>query len=437
MDTQFFNSESKKYNSIEIPISLDTRVRQSLALARKKRIKTKIIKHTSVIAVFFAIFVSTVNIFPQVARALSSVPVLDKLISFISFDQGLENAVEKGALQAVFHSEEKNGVKLTITSIAGDQNHLWVGYTLEGEGKLQLTNPHITDIEDKPISHFSTIYYSDDSTENYFEIGFVENDKLPSSMKLLCSVNKIDKSEFLQVVDSVPSRESTKVADFEIPITLDENIIKKDNRLIEINNKTIKTEIGLLNLFKLNTSTTRTSLEFTLSSEEYKFMSFKNPRLEDSSGKVYSSSGAYSSLTKDGKNNIDFQGEIKDEFAGLTFKCDGMYYIKTKEDFITVDLKNKLVEPNSFGFRFVSAKDSQLIIAGDDISTVNFDEVEIETMDNPIRSSGISCRDENGKKSVEVYFDLGKFKGDKLTFKISHLMAENMITKPYSIKLIP
>jgi hypothetical protein len=437
MDTQFFNSESKKYNSIEIPIALDTRVRQSLAIARKKRMKAKIIKSTSVAVVFFAILVSTVNIFPQVAKALSSVPVLDKLISLISFDQGLKNAVEKGALQAVFFSEEKNGVKLTITSIAGDQNHLWVGYTLEGEGELQLTNPHITDIEDKPIPHFSSIYYSDESTENYFEIGFVDNDKLPSSIKLLCSINKTYKSELLQAGESAQSRESAKVADFEVPITLDENIFKNDKRLIEINNKSIKTDIGTLNLFKLNTSTTRTSLEFTLSSDKYKFMSFKNPRLEDNLGKIYSTSSAYSSLTMDEKNNIDFQGEINNELAGLTFKCDGIYYIKTKEDFITVDLKNKLVEPNSFGFRFVSLKDNQLIIAGDNISTVNFDEVDAGSKYNPVRSVGVSTRDENGKKSAEVYLDLGEFEGDKLTLKVSHLIAENMVTKPYSINLIP
>lgn len=430
MNKQSFENEIKKYNAIEIPSSLDLKVKQSLKLAKKKRKSRSAFNFVIGVAALFTIFITTVNIFPEVAKALSSVPGLEKLIHFITFDKGLENAVNKGEYQEINYTEEQNGVKLTITSIAGDSRHLWVGYKLEGEEMLSL-KPEIMDLRsNNSIPHFSSISLPNGKEESFFEIGFGENKEVFNEIKLIC-----------EVYENKGKDENNKpIATFEIPITLDDNIFKNSAKDINLENKTLKTEIGMIDFYKLTTSTTRITLEFLLNSEEYKFMSFKNPRLEDKNGKVYSPAGLYSISTMDGKNKIDFQGELQKDNMDIAFKCDGIYYLKAKEDYITVDVKNRLVEPNSFGFKFINLENNQLAIGSDKVASASFNEVKDQEGKTFVKPAGISVstgKDKTGKdkNSMEAYFNVDGTIKDKLRLEITRILDEDKITKPYSIIL--
>lgn len=430
MNKQFFESETKKYNAIEIPNSLDLKVKQSLKLAKKKRKSKQALNFVIGVAALFTILITTVNVFPQVAKALSSVPGLEKLIHFITFDKGLENAVNKGEYQEINYTEEQNGVKLTITSIAGDSRHLWVGYKLEGEEMLSL-KPEIMDAQsNNSIPHFSSISLPNGKEESFFEIGFGENKEFFNEIKLICEVYK----------NKGKDENNKPIATFEIPIKLDANIFKNSAKDINLENKTLETEIGMMNFYKLTTSTTRITLEFSLNSEEYKFMSFKNPRLEDKSGKVYSPAGVYSISTMDGKNKIDFQGELQKDNRDITFKCDGIYYLRSDENHITVELKNRLVEPNSFGFKFINLENNKLTIGSDKVASAGFNEVKDEEGKTIVKSAGISVstgKDKAGKEknSMEAYFDVDGSIRDKLRLEILSILDEDKKTKPYSITL--
>lgn len=210
--------------------------------------------------------------------------------------------------------------------------------------------------------------------------------------------------------------------------------------MVEIENKDLHIDIGMLNFYKITTSTTRISLEFSLSSDQYEFMSFKNPRLEDKSGKVYSPAGFYSTSTIDGKNKIDFQGELQKDNMGITFKCDGIYYLKAKEDYIIVDLKNRLVEPNSFGFKFINLENNKLAIGSDKVASASFNEVKDQDGKTFVKPAGISVstgKDKTGKdkNSMEAYFDVDGTIKDKLRLEVTWILDEDKMTKPYSIIL--
>ena len=430
MNKQSFEGEIKKYNAIEIPNSLDLKVKQSLKLAKKKRKSKRAFNFVIGVAALFTIFITTVNIFPEVAKALSSVPGLEKLIHFITFDKGLENAVKKGEYQEINYTEEQNGVKLTITSIAGDSRHLWVGYKLEGEEMLSL-KPEIMDVQsNNSIPYFSSISLPNGKEESFFEIGFGENKEFSNEIKLICEVYK----------NKGKDENNKPISTFEVPITLDSSIFKDNTRVVEIENKDLHIDIGMLNFYKITTSTTRISLEFSLSSDQYEFMSFKNPRLEDKSGKVYSPAGFYSTSTIDGKNKIDFQGELQTDNMGITFKCDGIYYLKAKEDYIIVDLKNRLVEPNSFGFKFINLENNKLAIGSDKVASASFNEVKDQDGKTFVKPAGISVstgKDKTGKdkNSMEAYFDVDGTIKDKLRLEVTWILDEDKMTKPYSIIL--
>lgn len=438
MDQQFFESENKKYNDIQIPDSLDFKVRQSIKLAKKKRKSNTAFKVSTAIAAVLAVFIITVNASPQVAKALSSVPLLDKFIAFITLDKGLENAVQKGEYQEINYTAEQNGVKLTITSIAGDRRHIWVGYRLEGKGKLNVS-PRIVDAQSNlPLSSIISFPGTNEKEESYYEIGIDEWKEYSNEIKLICEVYK-NKTYYNE--DGTIHSESNEfdrnniVATFEIPITLDKKIFKTNTAVIGLEDKELKTDIGILNFYKLTTSTTRTTLEFSLDSEEYKFMSFYNPRLVDSSGKIYSTASSYSSSTGEGRNKIDFQGEISKDSSSLTFKCDGIYYIRAKEDYIVVDFKNKVIEPNSFGFKLIGLQGNQLTIGSDNVSSVSFSDTKDNEGNIVAENDGVSARESNGKRSVEAYFNLKNVTDDKIRLPIFWILDENRKTKSYSIEI--
>lgn len=48
-----------------------------------------------------------VNMFPTVAYAMSNIPGINKLVEFVKFDKGFDNAVEEGLVKEINFKEEK------------------------------------------------------------------------------------------------------------------------------------------------------------------------------------------------------------------------------------------------------------------------------------------------------------------------------------------
>ena len=263
----------------------------------------------------------------------------------------------------MYYEEEKNGVKISISSIVGDRNHMWIFYDLNKD--ITTTYSEFTLIDNatnEPISAGYAYTLNDNNDGAILEVSLSKEETVSNNIKLLCKVYNgmpLDKQEEL-------------LAEFEVPINLDSKLLNPEIKAIDIKNRSISTDIGEIIFHKLTSTTTTTTLEFDLSSDRYEFMGFENPRLEDSNGNVYNQSYMYFSETYEPSKSksVFFQGELKDKIKGLTFKCDGFYYLDTKQNTIEIDLKNKTIEANGLDFELVKLENNILTLKANNMRNV-------------------------------------------------------------------
>ena len=228
------------------------------------------------------------------------------------------------------------------------------------------------------------------------------------------------------------------IASFNIPISLEKEIFNSELKEIPLDNNLINTELGNIEIISLKSSKTRAVMEFKLDSDKYEYMNFENPRLIDDKGNIYEISSSY--ISGSDENNeikiVELQGEIKDTIKSLTFKFDSMYYARKDNRIITVDLKNKLVEPNDYNFEFESLIGNELILKAEDVESVSFENIILENSEELISESGVSCisDEENDKHYVRSYLKLNDANTDKVELKIYWIMKDK--TKGNSIDLI-
>ena len=431
MKEQFFEKEFKNYNDIKIPDSLDFKVRQSLKLAKNKKRKSRLIKFSSVAASFLLAFITMINVSPTIARALYSVPGLNGIVSFVTIDKGYKNAVDKGIYKELYYEEEKNGVKISISSIVGDRNHMWIFYDLNKD--ITTTYSEFTLIDNatnEPISAGYAYTLNDNNDGAILEVSLSKEETVSNNIKLLCKVYNgmpLDKQEEL-------------LAEFEVPINLDSKLLNPEIKAIDIKNRSISTDIGEIIFHKLTSTTTTTTLEFDLSSDRYEFMGFENPRLEDSNGNVYNQSYMYFSETYEPSKSksVFFQGELKDKIKDLTFKCDGFYYLDTKQNTIEIDLKNKTIEANGLDFELVKLENNILTLKANNMRNVILEASDDQHVGDYNIKKTFPFSEHLTESNVPYEFidiDISKFNEDKLKLKIIRYIDMTKKTEPFSIKL--
>ena len=339
MSKNYFDDEKLQYENIEIPKELDFMVKKTLKEGRlKRRLKTAY-KYGVGIASSFLVFVLLVNMFPTVAYAMSKIPGISKLVEIVKFDKGFDNAVEKGLVKEINFEEEKNGVKLKVNTVAGDWKSLWIDYEITSDTELGVTvsvNDSGTENRIPVLIEFSQ---GENEEEKYIKIEFQE---FHENFDLEFNIFKDDEA----------AMSGNYIASFNIPISLEKEIFNSELKEIPLDNNLINTELGNIEIISLKSSKTRAVMEFKLDSDKYEYMNFENPRLIDDKGNIYEISSSY--ISGSDENNeikiVELQGEIKDTIKSLTFKFDSMYYARKDNRIITVDLKNKLVEPNDYNF---------------------------------------------------------------------------------------
>lgn len=422
MKEQLFEREDKNYNDIKIPESLDFRVRQSLKIAKRKERNFKLIKVSTVAACFLIAFITLVNVSPNIAKAFYSIPGLKGFVSWLSLDKGFMNAIEKESYQNIYYEDEKNGVKFTINSIVGDKNHMWISYDLHGKEDLRAIDLTIIDSStNKVIPAPVLFFFGDTNKEKHFEVIMPSDINYSNNIKLVCDVSK----------NGLAADNKSIVASFEVPITLDSNILNANFSNIPIKNRILSTAIGEISFDELNTSTTITNLEYSYSNEEFIFEGFFNARLEDSEGNVYNSSMLGYSSTGTTKKILSFQGEIKNSSKDLTFKCDGIYYTYSKQASIVVDLKNKKLDSKGLDLELVKLENNKLTL-----KAYNMSDVKIKPMGNYDMEASYHLElTDKSQPYALINLNLENFKEEKLELTLSWFVDTPITTGPYSIKL--
>lgn len=344
-----FNKERIIYKNIEIPEDLDFLVVKSITEGKKKNNRVSII--FKIVAASFIAFIIALNLFPRFSIVAQGLPIIGKLVQFLTIDKGFNNAIDAGLIQNIGYEDEVNGIKLKVTNVVGDYKSMWIEYEVEEGYRVEVD---LTDInEQEKIKAFNS-----QSTEAYGKSGNYIN----------CKFEKFEQ-EFLMIFNVYNNDKSEVLATFKVPIKLADKFNKEINEL-PIKNNIIKTEIGDIEIKGINTSKTRTSLTFTLNSDEYNFVRFENLVLIDSTGEEYKVSSSYLNFDDNGNNNIEFEGEIKGD--NIIFKCDNIFYDKKYDKKLIVYLNNKLIQDNEYNTTFESYENNILKLKTSDVEGINF-----------------------------------------------------------------
>ena len=343
-----FEKEKIAYKNIETPEDLDFLVSKFIHEGKKKNNKIGLIVKI-VAASFMSIFL-VLNLVPKVSIVAQSLPIIGKLAELLTIDKGFSNAVEANLVQNIGYENEINGIKLKVSNVVGDYKTIWIEYEVEEEYnvKVDLLNQN----EEDKISAF----YSH-TTEAYGKSGNY----------IQCNFEKFDQ-EFLMIFNIYNKDRSESLAVFKVPIKLEDKFGKGKND-IDISNNIIKTEVGDIEIKSINSSKTRTSLNFSLHSDEYNFVSFQNPVLIDDKGIEYEMSNLLS--YPNGDKRIEFEGEVKD--SNIIFKCDGIFYDKKYGKKLIVDLNNKLVQDNEYNTTFESYENNILQLKTENVEDIEFE----------------------------------------------------------------
>lgn len=444
MNREYFDKEKQEYENIEIPRDLDFIVRKTLKNGRNKKRNKVILNISTVAAGIFIVFTLAVNLFPKVAYAASLIPGVNKLVELVTWDKGFDNAIDEGLTQEINFEEEKEGITLKVESLAGDWKKLWINYSIEdGSENINDSNgmpKYNVEINVKLPEKYEEVgcYYGtgslNENGEGIMDIGFPE---FIESFTLEFKVYK-NSGEVIEIGEEVPT--SNYLAVFEIPITLDESIFNSKLNTVNINNKIIETEVGKILIDSIKSSKTRIVMTFNLESEIYDYMGFENPMLVDDKGNEYKISDSYISSDLNNKT-VEFSGEIKEGIKSLEFKCDGVYYARKDNREIVINLKEKSVEPNDYGFTFAlddkgeAINGNQVIIKSEKVKGASFSIVDNNYGEEILKEKGQSFygSDEEGY-TTQIYFKVLNSNIEKVTLKLEWVKKD--ITKPVSSKLL-
>ncbi|MGK0468916.1 DUF4179 domain-containing protein [Clostridium sp.] len=418
------NSNDNNYEKEKIRTKLHGKIVQAAELGLKRESKkgkgikkNKIINNIikSVIAAML-VFVVSVNVFPGVALALVKIPGLDKLVKIVSYDKGFNNIVNNGNIQKVGTTIDDKGVQFTVTDVAGDDLKLWIGYEIEDEnlmlGKIEFKNK-----ADGKYLPWSVIGHDKDYME-------VHMDRVVKDFEIEIEVYKDDPSfhialselEEKAIGDIEQLLYKSKITTLNIPISLNDKIYNKGLRVFNISGKEFKSEVGIFKIEKLELSSSRSRVYCELLSEENKLTGVLEPSLVDGEGTQYFSPNDFIAYVDNNMIYLELQGGINNT-KGLTFECKGFKYINKQDKHITIDLKNKQIDPNNLGISIIDVDGSNI--------TLNVPENAIEFSHE--------AKNEKDKKVAIKEIEMDTFK-ETVKFKFNELNNEKIILDVKSIQ---
>ncbi|MEF9935532.1 MAG: DUF4179 domain-containing protein [Clostridium sp.] len=391
------NNDGQKLdiNKIIIPDELGEVVTSSLKKGRRNRLKSKVKGGALSILILFLGFTIAVNTVDSVASAAYKIPWLRELTRLIDFDRGYESSVDKKLVEDIGFVETKGGVTLRVNTVVGDYKGLWVGYEVisdyEAEEAVSVSSPAM-------ITYGS--YLEDYSiTDRYSFIGF-----------------ETPVREFNIKFDIKNVKTQKVTAQFNVPIKLNENMLKSTLKKEDIQKVKVSTSLGDLELFDFESTITRTRVKVRLISDKYKYSGFENPRLIVD-GKIHKRAPSHSLSGSEEYEVIEFQGGINGA-KSIEFICDGVYYMYRDGNEIELDIKNKTIEKNKYNIEIGSITESEVILKTTQLKNISIS--FINTLDGYTKGERQwTCmgRDEFSNYPIEILFKIEKL-CDKANIKV-------------------
>ncbi|MEG2892202.1 MAG: DUF4179 domain-containing protein [Clostridium sp.] len=403
-------------NNITIPESLNNVVESSLKKGRRERVKSKLKGVALGLLVMFISFAIAVNTIDSVASAAYKIPILKDLTRLVDLDKGYDNAINSDLVVNIGYEETKNGVTLKVNRIVGDYKSMWLEYEVISDIRVResLSFNDKGEYKNMPSSGIGN-YTNEDSRERYSSLYFGKPVK-----------------NFGVIFTMINSEEGSEIVKFEVPITLNDNMMKSSLKKIDIKEATIDTEAGGIRLSDFQSTITRVKAKINLNSDKYMFSGFNEPRLIVD-GRVQNISSGFVSK-EDGADVIEFQGSIQGA-KSIEFQCNGVYYMNKTGNRVYIDFVNKKVSDNIYGIEINTISNMSIGLKTSKITKYILG--DIYDMNGNAVTSGASCSnvqgDIGGKKG---YMEMDYILKERINKGYIDITGANMYqTKGFTLKI--
>lgn len=429
MSDNFIKDGKKKYDAIPLPEDIELSLIRALKKAKNPRKNIPIIKIIGGFSAAIIVFILLVNSSPNLAYALNDVPILKNLVQLLYHDRGFDNLVNRNRVQQLNLTATDKGASFTVNSIVGDNSKLWIGYKFTGKD-LFIREINFRTRDDNKYLPWSVVEMGGDN--NILDISI---DKLAKDFIMDVQIYKDD--PLFHVPTANLSEEAlkalkvklvqSKLTTLSIPISLNNTVYKEDLNVLSYKNKEFKSKIGTFKINKIKLSESRSIVYCELLSNDYELINLEYPRLVDKDGKEFYYPYYFQNSAVNNNIVLELEGGIANS-SDLTFKCNGIKYLNKNDKYITLDVKNKLVNPNNLGVEFAGIEGNTITLTATK-GAVNFDFQANSKTGKDIIIDSISIDFSNGKQVL-------KFKNipsEEIILKVTD--ADNLKTEGFDLKL--
>ncbi len=325
------------YQSMEL---IDDRhIEEALCAKPVKRHAARrvVLKTAAMAAAVFLAFVTTINIFPVTACALSSIPVLGDIARAVTVDPSMKECLAHSYVQYVGESQTVDGYHSEVYCMVVDASRISVFFTSdvpsypENEGEAYFTVERITDNEGNEFSSSWGINETD--TENLYEcrVDMGDGEPIPDSLRF-----RIQYFTAAGYSDEVASAEYTLYPDKQYS-----TVVKS----YEVNSK-VEIMGQIIHIDRLDVYPTQAKLYFRTDEANTALLKDIAITLVDETGRTYPQRSNGTIGTGSGNGDVLSRWYESPYFGGattLTAEITAVSFLDKNAQFGTVDYANKTI----------------------------------------------------------------------------------------------
>lgn len=387
-------SARDKYNSIEIPESLEFHINKQI---RRKNKNKWVFKLSSIAASLIIAFVISVNASPALADEICKIPGLAPLVELVRFDKGLKSAAENGYVQKIGVCKEDKGIKITVNNLIFDNKRMVIDYSITGNETLNLNEFSITNKSGERIMAFiGWNHFINDKVNNRgtIEIMIGDGEDIPETLKFTIKSLRKSSDDKAKVIEG----------NWDFLLNLNKELIKDKGRIINCNKEY---SVGDYN-FEIEYVLMYPTITYVRVKPDpnYKFSAFKEPYLMDDKGIKYNIRAW--SIQNDNLIDMQFESGYFNKIKEIYFKASGVYFMTKEDKYLSIDIENKkIIDSSGYGLKLLGIfYDKER----------NEENIELEVTDEKI----LAQRSEGSTNTIELNYEAYDEQGKKIPVSTGH-----------------
>lgn len=320
---------------LAVPRGINEAILNGMYLGRKRRrhrMMTRMIAFTGCLLILVTI--ASIRFSPVVAAYVSDIPGLRSFVQLISYDKGLQLALESDFMQPVGLSDEHDGVNLMVDGILADESRIIIFYTLKNiDGRkrvINLVDAKLVNNKDISLSYGSFNFNEDwDNKQGTIELNLHEGIEIPDTLDLRLKVGKEqEKTEDGPVWQVVVPVDKEKFEGLKETYDINQTVIVEGQRI----------HFGTMTVYP-----TRIGLEVDYDpSNTKRLFYFDDIRIEDEQGEPFGTitNGISGSTIEENRQVLYFQSNYFHKPNQLYLRASSIRALDKSKLEVLVDLDN-------------------------------------------------------------------------------------------------